>query len=208
MSPRQVGARRDEAILDLAGRFPVSARQVAALLFRSPAGLRLARHRLQVLAARGDLRREYEGGVGWLYARRRDQLGRKRLHGHALADLYVRLSRSGALLAWQEEAPLPGGQADARTVLDCGEVWWEVERDRPFDRWTLHRGHALVVWTTERLAARCRYPDGVRGRAGHWGEDPLAVARRACAGPTEAPPTPTLRQELAGARLVWRVPAR
>ena len=183
---RQEAHRRREDIIDLATRLPITARQVAALFYpgqRDP--LHSARVKLHALAARGELVREWLPDIGWVYGRRRDQLSRKVRHGLQVAELHVRLRRSGALRQWEEEVRIDDGQADARTVLRIDgterEVWWEVERDRPHDRWDLYRARVVCVWTTDALAARQRVPEGVRGAVGGWSEDPLAIARRAVA---------------------------
>lgn len=197
-SPAEIGRKRDAEIVALAGRLPITARQAAALWFRVPSGLRLARRRLHALAERGELLREWAPEIGWVYATRRDALGRKLRHGVRLAALYVALRASGRLQEWEQEVTLPGGQADARTVLaGIGEVWWEVERDRAFDRWDLYRERAVCVWTTETLAGQ-KVPTGVRGAVGGWGEDPLAIARRLPVVAQRGWPERSLRAELAG----------
>lgn len=223
MSPQQRrGQERDEAIRALAAEGPVSARQVAAALFPGRDGLHAARRRLQVLSERGEVVRDRLADVGWVYGLQRGQLGRKTRHGLQVSELHLRLLRAGILREWAREVPLPTGQADARSVLaGVGEVWWEVERDRGFDRWDLYgpgTGRTLAIWTTDALAKRTHVPEGVRAVVGGWGEDPAAMVRR-LPGVAQEAARPTLRAELAGVRreepareekaagaLVWRLP--
>lgn len=235
LSPQvRQGRERDEQIRALAAQGPVSARQVAALFFPGRQGLPAARRRLHALADRGELQREHLPDVGWVYAMQRASLGRKARHGLQVSDLYVRLRRAGVLREWVREVPLPTGQADARSMLLLPgsqapvEVWWEVERDRAFDRWDLYgadSGRAVCVWTTAPLAARARIPEGARAAVGSWAEDPAGIAARAIGSAAATPPRPALREALAsasppppapaaptaprpaGGSLVWRMPA-
>ena len=185
MTPQEAHRRR-EAIIDLASRLPVTARQVAALFYADgKRPLHSARVKLHSLSeVQHELVREWLPDVGWVYGRRRDQLARKARHGVQLAELHVRLRRAGVLRQWQEEVAVAGGQADARTTLHVDgaerEVWWEVERDRAYDRWELWRGERVVcIWTTDLLASRQQVPADVHAAIGGWSEDPVAIARRA-----------------------------
>lgn len=198
MTPRETGRQRDARIIALAADSPVTARQVAALLFPSGCGLHLARRRLHALAERGEVLRHYFPDLGWVYATQRQQLGRKARHGVWLSELRVRLALSGALRQWEQEVVIDGGQADARTVLEgIGEVWWEIERDRRFDRWDLYgHGRAVCIWTTDQRAGQ-PIPAGSRAAVGGWSEDPIGIALRL--PQPAAQEVRTLRDELAAA---------
>lgn len=209
---------RDEEILALCGRFPVTPALVAETVFHGlKSGEALARRRLRALEARGDLHR-VRTEQGWVYGARPEQVGRKWRHGLQIAYLWLRLRRAGILREWAHEVTLAGGQADARTVLDVGghtlEAWWEIEMDRPFDRWDLYgpgTGRALCIWTTGPLARRTRAPEGVRIAAGSFSESPVTIAGRLASLPAPAP-VRRLADDLAAVvpeppePLQWRIP--
>lgn len=149
---------------------------------------------------------------------RRDALGRKARHGVQLSELHARLHAAGVLRHKEQEVAIGDGIADARTVIQGhGEVWWEIERARRFDRWDLYRrdaGRRLCAWTTDALSGQT-VPAGCCAAVGSWHEDPIAIVRRLPDAGREESPRPSLGSELsAGAAqaptgpLRWQLPTK